>query len=107
LRPLWRQITAAALLGFLLMCAAAVYQLAPPSTLPSAKSEPTLLPITHGSSFKAIAGNLEEAGVIRSALVFEILALIKGERSRLKVESMSFPKACQHQTCWVTSLQAE
>ncbi len=90
MRPLWRQITAAALLGFLLLCAAAAYLLSPPSHLPSAKSEPTLLPIARGSSFKAIAAKLEEAGVIRSELAFEILALIKGERSLLKSGEYEF-----------------
>ena len=78
------------LLGFLLLCAAAAYLLSPPSHLPSAKSDLTLLPIARGSSFKTIAANLEEAGVIRSALVFEILALIKGERSRLKSGEYEF-----------------
>ena len=80
------------LLGFLLLCAAAVYLLSPPSYLPSAKSDPTLLPIARGSSFKAIAANLEEAGVIRSALAFEILALIRGERSLLKSGEYEFPQ---------------
>ncbi|MEJ6525651.1 MAG: endolytic transglycosylase MltG, partial [OM182 bacterium] len=76
----------------MLLCAAAAYLLSPPSHLPSAKSEPTLLPIARGSSFKAIAANLEEAGVIRSALVFEILALIRGERSLLKSGEYEFPQ---------------
>ncbi|MDP4940792.1 MAG: endolytic transglycosylase MltG [OM182 bacterium] len=80
------------LLGFLLLCAAAAYLLSPPSHLPSAKSDLTLLPIARGSSFKAIAANLEEAGVIRSALVFEILALIRGERSLLKSGEYEFPQ---------------
>ena len=66
------------------MSAGAAYLLSPPSYFLSAKSESTLLQITRGSSFKAIALYLEDAGVIRSALAFELLALIRGERSLLK-----------------------
>ena len=91
MRSHWRQFAIAALLGLMLSGAAFAYLLSPPSDLPPIESEPTPLEIARGSSFKSVAATLEANNVIRSALAFEILALLKGERSLLKSGEYEFP----------------
>ncbi|MBL6805670.1 MAG: endolytic transglycosylase MltG [Pseudomonadales bacterium] len=87
----WRQFAIAALLGLMLSSAALAYLLSPPTDLSPLQSEPRLLEIARGSTFKSVASTLESNNVIRSALAFEILALLKGERSLLKSGEYEFP----------------
>ena len=92
MRSHWRQLAIAALLGFVLSSASFAYFLSPPSDFPSTQNEPLLLEIAQGSSFKSVAAALKNNGVIRSALAFEILALLKGDRSHLKSGEYEFPR---------------
>ncbi|HEX6860193.1 MAG TPA: endolytic transglycosylase MltG [Caulobacteraceae bacterium] len=64
---------------------------------PGPKDEPTSIFITPGSGLSAIASGLDEAGVIRSRLLFTVIGKLSGEARNLRAGEYQFaPHASMH-----------